>query len=202
MFKFIKALFKKIKSNKRRIKARHYIPSHRGIWNYFRIFLLFCTLCVTLNVSAATINWEIINLRNNQDRIAYGLVGDVAFRTTAITSIENNTFLTFVANNAASVKGNYIVPSTTGYVKSIDFTISPSIKELSIFVIVFNSTSSSTYTYADVSDILTKTGLKNQTYTYTFDMNTTGVQRYYPVPEPNVVFLLLMGSCIFLISRP
>jgi hypothetical protein len=199
MFKAILSFFKKIKSNKKRLKVKQYIPHHRGIWNYFRIFLLFCTLCITLSVSAAPINWEVTNLGNTQNRIAYGLVGDTAFQTQILASIQNNTFDSLINNNGAMLLGNYIVP-TTGNVKSGNITV-PNNKPYSMYVVVFDSTSSSLYTYADVTAIQTK-DIKKAAVTFTFDFNTGSYTRIYNVPEPNVILLLIMATCSFLVSRP
>lgn len=195
MFQFILSLFRR---KRKKFKAKHYFQPHKGIWNYFRIFVFFFSLFAVTSF-AAPINWEVTNLGNTQNRVVYGLVGDTAFRDQVLASIQNNTFSSLMASNPGMSLGNYIVP-TTGTVKSGNITI-PNNAPYSMYVVIFDSTSSTLYTYADVAAIQTK-NIKKTLVTFTFDSNTTTYSRIYSVPEPNVVFLLLLGSCIFLISRP
>lgn len=197
MFNFILSLFKK---KRKRFVAKHYFRPHHGIWNYFRILFLFCTLCVTLSTSAATVNWEISNVQNPNNRAIYGLVGDTAFRQQVLDSLSNSTFSQLMANNPTALKGSYIANSF-GYVKSANFS-GVNNKSMTMFLVILDSTDPNNYSYADITGTKTITKLNpSKANLFSFD-GSTGLTRVNNVPEPNVVFLLVLGSCIFLVSRP
>jgi hypothetical protein len=201
ILKFITSWIKrkmKPKTSKGYGRSYHYIAPPPKLWNVIKCFVLFSSI----SVSASTVNWQVTDTGNGQNRIVYGLIGDTAFQNQVIDSIRNNTFSSLISNNSQNLLGNYIVPSTTGYVKSGNFTIGSSIKNMSVFLVEFNSVDPNSYSYADVSAIISKTLNKRGVNTFTFNLDSSSPTRIYSVPEPNVICLLSVSVCIVLTTRP
>ena len=196
---FIMSFFKEERKVRRqRTTPRHYISQAPSIWNTFKVFVLF----FSLSASASTVNWDITYTGDVNDRAVYGFIGDTAFRTQVIGSIQDKTFSSFIGSNPTSVLGNYVIPKATGYVKSIDFTIDNHVNKMSMFVVVFNNTNPNTYSFADISDILSQKRSKSKVNTFSFNFDNTPPTRIDPVPEANVVCLLVVGTCLILMIRP
>lgn len=194
--KLVVSLFKKSKFSifrKKRPKIKHYIPPSRGIWSSFYVLLLCCS------VSAEVIKWNITIPSTSNDRMAYGLIGDVLFRDQAIASLQNNKFSTFLANNSSSSLGNYVLLAGNTSVASGDITLSK--KNLSMFVVVLETTNPHSFDFSDISDIMSKSLFKNKTTVFSFNNNTTTMTRIYNVPEPSVIGLLAIPLCILLFRR-
>lgn len=196
IFKSLLSFFKKSKFSifrKRRAKIKHYIPPSRGIWSTFYVLMLCCS------VSAEVIKWNVKIPSDSHDRMAYGLIGDALFRDQAITSLENNTFSSFLANNSSSSLGNYVLIANNTSVASGNITLAQN--NLSMFVVVLDSTNPNSFDFSDISDAMSKRLSKNKTTVFSFNNNTTTMTRIYNVPEPNVAGLLILAWCFVMLTR-
>lgn len=203
--KLIQLLNILLRKNKKKSKQKtyHYIkPTTLGIWNHFRVLLIFSILSFS-SLQASTINWEVSNIQNPNNRAIYGLVGDTAFQQQVIDSLKNNTFSPLMASNPQTLPGGVSYSANSlGYVKSIDFNISPSIKDISMFIIILNNSNPNSYSYANISDVNTKIKLDQKvTNTFSFDMAQAGFTEINNnnVPEPTISLLLVIGSSILLL---